>query len=149
MEFNRFGTIEGADYYTLLSGEITITASGLDGSGISGCQQQGSNANRKLPGGSVEVTPIGSDGGAPYEYAISVDMPFEALNITRINCNKASQEEGFEGTEYPLTPAYKFAPWDRNRPTESTSPAPKTRASVNSSTSSTGTSMAPNRQMQR
>jgi hypothetical protein len=110
VEFNRFGTIEGSEYYTLISGEVSITASGLDGSGISGCQQHGSNSNRKLPGGSMEVTPIGKEGGAPYEYSISVSMPFEALNITRINCNKASQEEGYEGTEYPLTPLYRFAP---------------------------------------
>lgn len=110
VEFNRFGTIEGADYYTLLSGEVTITASGLDGSGISGCQQQGSNSNRKLPGGSMEITPLGKEGGAPYEYTISVSMPFEALNITRINCNKASKEEELEGTEYPLTPLYTFSP---------------------------------------
>jgi hypothetical protein len=108
VEFNRLATIEGVDYYTLVSGVITITASGLDGSGLSGCQQHGSNSNKKLPGGGMEVTP--TNGGAPYGYSISVSMPFEPLNITRIDCNKASQEEGFEGTEYPLTPLYKFSP---------------------------------------
>jgi len=108
VEFNRLATIEGVDYYTLVSGVITITASGLDGSGLSGCQQHGSNSNKKLPGGGMEVTP--TNGGAPYGYSINVSMPFEPLNITRINCNKASQEEGFEGTEYPLTPLYKFSP---------------------------------------
>ena len=110
VEFNRLGTIEGADYYTLIAGEVTITASGLDGSGISGCQQQGSNSNRKLPGGSLEITPLGEGGGAPYEYTIAVDMPFEAIDITRVDCNEASQKEGFENTHYPLTPAYRLDP---------------------------------------
>jgi hypothetical protein len=108
VEFNRLATIEGVDHYTLVSGVITITASGLDGSGVSGCQQHGSNSNKKLPGGGMEITP--TNGGAPYGYSISVSMPFEPLNITRVDCNKASQEEGFEGTEYPLTPLYKFSP---------------------------------------
>jgi len=108
VELNRFGTIEGADYYTVISGEVTITASGLDGSGLSGCQQQGTNANRKLPGGSMEVTPIGPEGGAPYEYSIDVSMPFEPIDITRVNCNEASQEE-FENTHYELTPMYKLS----------------------------------------
>ena len=50
VEFNRLATIEGVDYYTLVSGVITITASGLDGSGLSGCQQQVRTRTRNCRG---------------------------------------------------------------------------------------------------
>jgi hypothetical protein len=93
--------------FELTSGSITIEASGLDGSGLSGCLQEALTTEEVLGAGLV-ISSLEPDGGPPYEYLINTALPSHALSIRRVGCDQYSKEMGFEGTEYPVTPHYEF-----------------------------------------
>lgn len=54
------------------------------------------------------VTPIGPEGGPPYAYDIDLSMPFMAVQATRENCPEAAKKEGWEGTSFEATPAWRL-----------------------------------------
>ncbi len=107
---HTFGATEdapAAGIYSVESGHVVLQATGLDGSGITGCHQSGS-VQGKITGGLMEVTPIGPEGKPPYEYSMNISMPFIPLEITRSNCPEAAKE--FEGTTENIVPLYSLQP---------------------------------------
>ncbi|HEY1284562.1 MAG TPA: hypothetical protein VGF04_00600 [Solirubrobacterales bacterium] len=108
VKFHRLGSFEGSDLFTATSGNVSISASGIEQSGITGCHQSGS-AQGPLSGGGMTVTGKGPEGGAPYEYDLQLNMPFMAIDATRVaSCPKAAQDEGYEGTHFELTPFWQL-----------------------------------------
>jgi hypothetical protein len=88
----------GADgQYRLRAGSYTLVASGLDGSGITGCQQTGSKTFT-LAGGTIGVTGTPPNFVAPYSYTFDLLPPFETMTVTRVNCPPAASM--FEGTQF-------------------------------------------------
>ncbi len=108
------GTIalEGSlkDGFELTSGSITVEASGADASQLSGCQQEAKFTEDLLGAGLFLVTTAPGEvpEAPPYEYLLNAITESHALIIRRVACDKTSQEEGLEGTEYPITPRYEL-----------------------------------------
>ena len=100
---------DGADgIYGLSSGSVSLTASGVDGSGSgTGCLQTGS-ASGTLLGGSAFVTGTGPGREAPYNYSLEGILPQLKLKAVLHDCPKQAQEEGYEGKEVDVTPIYTF-----------------------------------------
>ena len=96
--------------FELTSGSITVEASGADASQLSGCQQEAKFTEDLLGAGLFVVTtgPGEVPEAPPYEYLLNAITESHALIIRRFACDKTSQEEGFEGTEYPITPRYEL-----------------------------------------
>jgi hypothetical protein len=112
VKFNRLVAGEGGGpngLYSVVSGNVSISISGIESSGITGCHQSGS-AQGPLPGGSMTVTGTGPDHGPPYEYEITLSMPFMAIHATRVApCPEAAQKEGYEGSPFDAVPAWKLS----------------------------------------
>jgi hypothetical protein len=100
-----FGGADGI--YALNSGGVTVTASGIDGTGVTACHQTGA-ASGKISGGVAHVSGSGSELMAPYEYSMEGFLPFLKLKVTLHDCPKQAQEEGYEGKEVEVTPIYEF-----------------------------------------
>jgi hypothetical protein len=99
---------DGADgIYGLSSGNVSLTASGVDASGATGCLQTGS-ASDALLGGSAFVTGTGPERAAPFGYSLQGTLPLLKLKAVLHDCPKQAQEEGYEGTEVDVTPIYTF-----------------------------------------
>jgi hypothetical protein len=96
--------------FELVSGSITVEASGADASQLSGCQQE-AKFTEDLLGAGLFITTSGGGGvpeAPPYEYFLNAITPSHALTIRRVACDQTSKEENLEGTEYPITPRYEL-----------------------------------------
>jgi hypothetical protein len=97
-----------AGFYTVISGNVSVTLSGIESSGVTGCHQSGS-AQGPVEGGFMEVTGTGPEGGAPYEYDLLLQLPFTAIKATRVSpCPEAAEEEDWAGTPFETGPAWKL-----------------------------------------
>ncbi len=105
-------TLEGSprDGFELVSGSITVEASGADASQLSGCQQEAEFTEDVLGAGLFVTTSKGGEVPVepPYEYLLNMFTASHALIIHRVSCDQTSKEEGFEGTEYPISPHYEL-----------------------------------------
>jgi hypothetical protein len=54
----------------------------------------------------MEVEGGGPQEGPPYTYSVQVNMPFAGIKITRHDCPQAAKEEGWEGSEDEIAPAW-------------------------------------------
>jgi hypothetical protein len=108
VKFHRLAVFEGEEFFTVTAGDVSITLSGIDGSGLTGCHQSGST-QAPLEGGGMTVTPVGPEGGPPYEYDIQLTMPYMSVKGTRVaSCPKAAQEAGYEGSSFDAFPAWRL-----------------------------------------
>jgi hypothetical protein len=111
VKFSRLVAGEGGGpngLYSVVSGNVAIDLSGIESSSITGCHQSGSAQGPVS--GSMNVTGTGPDNGPPYEYGITLSMPFVPVHAFRVApCPKAAQDEGYEGTEFDATPAWKLS----------------------------------------
>jgi hypothetical protein len=96
---NVFGGADG--FYILKSGGFTLVASGIDGTGATGCRQTGTK-NFTIPSGqvsgSMQVDGTPPDFDAPYDYSFYILPPFETMTVTRINCPSGASD--WEGTTF-------------------------------------------------
>jgi hypothetical protein len=93
----------GADgLFRVSAGDYTLVASGIDGSGLTGCQQTGSkHFTLQAGGGEVNVTATQPNVG-PYDYSLQVSLPFETMDVTRTACPPAAAS--YEGTTFQAVP---------------------------------------------
>ena len=57
----------------------------------------------------MEVTGTGPEGGPPYEYGISLQLPFMPIKATRVSpCPEQAVKEGYEGSPFDAVPAWKL-----------------------------------------
>ena len=96
--------------FELVSGSITVEASGADASQLSGCQQEAEFTEDLLGAGLFVTTqePGKVPEEPPYEYLLNAITPSHSLTIRRVACDEYSKEKGLEGTEYPITPRYEL-----------------------------------------
>lgn len=89
--------------YFVSGGQYTVTASGLDSSGATGCQQSGSKQFSLRPNdGNIGVQGTGNEQIEPYQYSfrISAGRPEDTMTITRHSCPPGAESQ--EGTTYDI-----------------------------------------------
>lgn len=100
--FNRtspaiFGGASG--FFFVGGGQYTVTASGMDFSGATGCQQSGSQQFSLPPNsGNISVSGTGTTQVAPYEYSFNINAgggPSDTMDITLHSCPPGA--ESYEG----------------------------------------------------
>ena len=109
VEFDRFGPalFEGAEgSYTVTTGQYTITLSGRDLTGATGCQQSGSK-QFAIPAnsGSISVTGTEPEHSEPYTYGfvISALSPDNTMDITLHSCPPGAEDyEEHVWSNYPV-----------------------------------------------
>jgi hypothetical protein len=92
--------------FELVSGSITVEVSGLDGTNLTLCQQEGTGTIDLL-GAGLNLTTAG--GGAvpeepPYNYLLIDVTPSDPVVVHRFACHEKEQEEGYEGSEGQVVP---------------------------------------------
>ena len=109
VKFDRFGPalFDGADgHYSVTTGQYTITASGRDLTGATGCQQSGSK-QFAIPAnsGSISVTGTEPEYLEPYTYGfvIAAPSPGNTMDITLHGCPPGAEEyEGHVWSDFPV-----------------------------------------------
>jgi hypothetical protein len=108
VKFDRLGPaiFDGAEgFFTVTTGQYTVTASGNDVTGATGCKQSGSK-QFAIPAnsGSISVTEAEPDHLEPYTYnfGISALSPDNTMDITLHGCPPGAEEyEGHVWSDYP------------------------------------------------
>lgn len=110
VKFDRIGPalFDGADgHYSVTTGQYTITASGRDLTGATGCQQSGSK-QFAIPAnsGSISVTGTEPEYLEPYTYdfVIAALSPDNTMDITLHGCPPGAEEyEGHVWSDFPVS----------------------------------------------
>lgn len=114
--FNRLTPPDGGPatgIFLLSSGTASIELSGTEMSGATGCLQSGS-AQAPLEAGILEVRGSGPGGGPPYKYDLALTFKPIAIQGTRHTCPKAAQDEGYEGTQFPVGSLWQLSVKDQD-----------------------------------
>jgi hypothetical protein len=108
VKFDRVGPalFDGAEgVFAVVGGQYTLTVSGLDLTGATGCQQSGSK-QFEIPAnsGSISVTGTEPEHLEPYTYTLGVSTisPFNTMDITLHSCPPGAESyEGHVWSNYP------------------------------------------------
>jgi hypothetical protein len=103
----RFQRQGGSPFFALVAGSVSVSASGIESSGVTGCHQSGGGSG-PIAGGSLVLTGRGPTGGAPFDYTMQAMLPFLQLTLTRTGCPPGAAM--YEGTQFQTSPAYAFSP---------------------------------------
>jgi hypothetical protein len=112
--FDRFSpaVLGGASgSYNLTSGTVTVTASGIEQTSATACEQEGTKTFTYQGGGAAGSIYVGGSGQqqtAPYTYSLQTSGPPELMTIKRFNCPESAKKEGYEGSTGQIAPLYKF-----------------------------------------